>query len=100
MQSMWDGHLARIGIAKHRIKLLEESTQPAHSNPYRARPKTRDFENVEFEKMLSQKILKLTCTELAAPVAFARKKDGTLRFCVEYLRLNGITKRDRIQYYR
>lgn len=33
-------------------------------------------------------------TEWAVPVPFAAKKDGTLRFCVDYRRLNDVTIRD------
>lgn len=33
-------------------------------------------------------------TELAAPIMFAPKKDGTLQFCVNYHRMNAVTIRD------
>jgi hypothetical protein len=31
----------------------------------------------------------------ASPILFAEKKDGSLRFCVDYRKLNALTKRDR-----
>lgn len=49
---MWDGYLDRISVVKYRIKLLDENTQTVQSAPYRARPKTREFEEAEVSKML------------------------------------------------
>jgi hypothetical protein len=31
----------------------------------------------------------------ASPILFAEKSDGGLRFCVDYRKLNALTKRDR-----
>ena len=34
-------------------------------------------------------------TSIASPVLFARKPNGTLRFCIDYCRLNAVTEKDR-----
>lgn len=44
--------------------------------------------------MLSQKVTQPAQTELAAPIVFMLKKDGSLRFCEHYGKLNAVTKRD------
>lgn len=41
LKSTWDAHQGRTCIAKHCIKLLDDSTQSVYSTPYRARLKTR-----------------------------------------------------------
>ena len=91
--SMWDGHLGRVSIAKHRIE-LQPGARPSYSAPYRAGPKARDFEKSEIDKMLKAGVIEPAKTEWAAPIVFAPKKDGSLRFCVDYRRLNAETVRD------
>lgn len=92
-QSMWDGQLRRVSVAKHRIKLFDESTPTVHSAPYRAAPKAREFEIVKIENMLSQKIIEPTQTEWAPRIVFAPKNHERLLFSVDYRKLNVVTKR-------
>lgn len=93
-QAIWDGHDGRINVAKHRIELLKDTDKPIHSAHYRVGRKTSEFEKVKIDKMLAQKVVERAQSEWAPPIVFAPKQDGTLRFCVDYRRLNVLTKRD------
>lgn len=44
--------------------------------------------------MLEQKVIELPQNEWAAPIVFAPKKDGTMRFCYDYMRLIALETRD------
>lgn len=78
IQSKQDSHLEHIKIAKHRIELLDQSIVPVQLTSYRAGPRTREFQNVESEKVLDENISKPAQTEQAAATVFVLKITKTL----------------------
>lgn len=81
---MWDGRWGLINTAKHRLELLKLVPRPVHSAPYREGPKNHKFEKTEIDKMLDESITEPAQTDWASPIVFASKRNGTLRFGVEY----------------
>lgn len=53
LQSIWGGNLGRIIVLKNRIKPPDESIERVHLAPYCAGPKSREFDKLKIEKMLS-----------------------------------------------
>ena len=76
-----------INITQHSIDLIPGAC-PFKSVPYRAGPKTREVEQLEIEKQLKSGVIELSNSEWEVPVLFAPKKDGRLRFCIDYHKLN------------
>ena len=88
-ESLSSGELGKINTVQHRIDLIP-GARPFKSAPYRAGPKTRELEEFEIDKQLKAGFIEPSNSEWEAPVLFAPKKDGRLRFCIDYRRLNTI----------
>lgn len=74
----------------HEIKI-----EPGHSPPsrptYRLSPLEMDELKKQLEELTEQGFIRPSVSPYGAPILFVRKKDGTLRMCVDYRALNKIT---------
>ncbi|CAF1473310.1 unnamed protein product [Adineta ricciae] len=78
---------------RHRIQ-IKENTQPINVGPYRCAPVRRKIIEDNIDEMLNEGIIRPSNRTWASPIVLAPKKDGTLRFCVDYRKLNAVTIRD------
>jgi hypothetical protein len=90
---MWDGHLGTVKATSHRIEILT-GAKKIHSQPYRAVHRARAAEKEEIDKMVAQGVIEPATCEWASPIVLVPKPDGSLRFCVDYRKLNAITVPD------
>ena len=88
-----DGRLGTLKGVSHRIDLVPGST-PIFQQPYRAGPEARKAEAAEVQRMLDAEVIAPSLSEWASPVILVPKQDKSLRFCVDYRKLNSVTKRD------
>jgi hypothetical protein len=53
----------------------------------------------ELQKFLKKKLVKgfilRSSSPMASPILFVKKKNGSLRLCVDYRRLNNVTRKNR-----
>lgn len=54
----------------------------------------REIVEREIESMLQNDIIEPSDSPYASPVCLVKKKDGSVRFCIDYRRLNSQTKKD------
>ena len=89
-ESMWGGRLGEISVTSHNIDLVA-GTRPIMQHPYRSGLRNREVIAEHVRKQLEAGVIEPAISEWASPVVLAAKKDGTLRFCVDFRRLNAVT---------
>ncbi len=57
-------------------------------------PAEHEIVEKHVQEMLTEGVISPSNSPWAAPVVLAPKKDGTIRFCVDYWALNEVTKKD------
>ena len=68
--------------------------KPTVVAPYRIKPGYRSEVDKQLSEMLAAGIIEPSNAPWMAPLVTVPKKDGKLRVCVDYRKLNGVTKRD------
>ena len=70
---------------------------PIHQPYRRQNPEVRRQEQEQLKEILEQEIVRPSCSPWASPVVMVKKKkkkDGTLRFCIDFRKLNDVTVKD------
>ena len=84
--------MGRTGLVKHTIDTGDQ--RPVRLPPRRLPIAKQEIEREEVQKMLDRGVIKPCQSSWANPAVLVTKKDGTTRFCVDYRKLNDVTKKD------
>ncbi len=80
----------------HEFKIdLEDEVPPIHRPIYKLSPLELEESKKQIEYMLEHGFIRPSQSPYGAPVLFAPKKDGGLRFCIDYRWLNKKTVKNR-----
>lgn len=70
----------------------DSCTTPIRQRAYRASPSAKKEIDSQIEKMLKANIIEPSCSMWSSPVVLVRKRNGEIRMCVDYRKLNAVTK--------
>lgn len=73
---------------------IETEGQPIKSRPYRQALTKRKVIEDEIDNMLKIGVIRPSTSPWASPITLVPKKDGSIRFCIDYRKLNSITIKD------
>lgn len=87
-----DGKLGLTHLTEHTIDTGD--TKPIKQRPRRMAYVKRQQAKEEVNKMLENDVIRPSVSPWASPVVLVQKKDGSVRFCVDFRLLNAHTKKD------
>ena len=82
--------LGYVDVVSHKIDTGDNA--PIKQRPRRLPCTYRNETSKHVKEMLDQNVIQPSTRAWASPVVLVRKKDGQLRFCVDYRKLNQISK--------
>ncbi|KRX73465.1 Transposon Ty3-G Gag-Pol polyprotein [Trichinella sp. T6] len=90
--SMSDDDLGHTSVVKHRI--IVEGAKPIKQALRRLPIRQREEVEGYVRRMLERGLIEPAEGPWSSPVVLAKKKEGSSRFCVDYRRLNEVTRKD------
>ena len=81
-------------VTKHKIVLKDPDTLPFKEQFHRIPPPQVDEVREHLKLMLDAGVVRLSNSLWCNAVVLVRKKDGSLRFCIDFRRLNALTVKD------
>src|SRR5438046_8407332 len=99
MQRAFQGKATSRSVTRHRPWdheiPLQEGKHPTYGPIYQMTEKELETVRHYLKTHLEKGYIRPSTSPAGYPVLFAKKKDGTLRFCVDYRQLNNITIKNR-----
>ena len=83
---------SRTTLVEHTVDVAD--AQPIRLPAYRLPQTSVQVVREELDKMLESGVIEPSNSPWAAPIVLVKKKDGGVRFCVDYRRLNAVTRFD------
>lgn len=75
--------------------VLEEGSHPVYGPVYRMSPAELAEVKRQLAELIDRGWIRPSESPFGAPILFVRKKDGSLRMCVDYRRLNAVTVKNK-----
>ena len=90
--SLSNDGLGRTSLSKHRINTGD--SLPVHIPPRRIPHARREEVRKLLQDMLAKGAIQPSDSPWSSPIVLVTKKDGSTRFCVDYRKVNAVTRKD------
>ncbi|KAL7831377.1 hypothetical protein SRHO_G00308800 [Serrasalmus rhombeus] len=90
--SSHEGDLGCVNFISHQIPLLDNV--PVRQRHRRIPPTEYEVVKAHINQLLETRVIRESSSPYASPIVLVKKKDGSLRMCVDYRLLNAKTRKD------
>lgn len=90
----WERMPNKIGCTSRVQHKIVTESEPVKQRYYPVSPAIQVHIDAELKKMLADNIIEPSSSAWSSPILMVPKKDGGYRFCVDFRRLNKVTKKD------
>ena len=90
--SAFEGDLGCTTLISHDIPLLDDT--PVRQRYRRIPPSEYEAVKSHIHQLLDTQVIRESSSPYASPIVLVKKKDGSLRLCVDYRQLNKKTRKD------
>ena len=73
---------------------IDTEGEPIKAPNYRCAPMEHELIRKEINRLHELNFVKPSSSPWSSPVLLVKKKDGSIRFCVDFRKLNAVTKKD------
>ena len=91
--SVNESDIGKASVTEHKIVLNDSA--PIYQRPRRVRQPINDEIEKQCRELTEADIIEPTTSPWSSPIVPIRKKDGTIRLCVDYRKLNAVTVPDK-----
>lgn len=84
--------MGRTRLVEHEIDT--EASRPVRQNPYRSSTFEHNTISEQVARMLQEGVIRESSRFRSSPVILVRKRDGSWRFCIDFRRINAMTRKD------
>lgn len=88
----YEGDLGCTSLISHEIPLLNPA--PVRQRYRRIPPSDYEAVKAHINQLLETQVIRESSSPFASPIVLVKKKDGSLRMCVNYRQLNANTRKD------
>ena len=90
--SQHENDLRRTNLIQHSIEIVGEKLR--RCEPRALNPNMRKEFEKQVKDMLKNDLIQSSTSKYASPVVLVKKKDGSIRFCCDFRKLNAASRRD------
>ena len=84
--------LGKVNIIEHKLDLGE--AKPIRQQPYRGPIAKKEIVDMEVDQMLVKEIMCPLVSPWSSPIVLVTKPDESVRFCIDYQKVNSVSKKD------